>query len=37
MDWIEKLNNAILTGLNLAPEQKEGKKGVRAAVSNEYY
>ncbi|XP_019855675.1 PREDICTED: arf-GAP with Rho-GAP domain, ANK repeat and PH domain-containing protein 1-like isoform X2 [Amphimedon queenslandica] len=31
MEWIEKLSNAILTGLNLAPEQKEGKKGVRAA------
>ena len=37
MEWIERLTNAILTGLNLAPEQKEGKKGVRAAVSHEYH
>jgi hypothetical protein len=34
--WIEKLNNAILAGLNLAPEEKEGKKGVRAAVSDDH-
>ena len=32
-EWIEKLQEAILNALNLAPEKKEGKKGVRAAVS----
>ena len=31
--WIEKLQDAILNAINLAPEKKEGKKGVRAAVS----
>ena len=33
-EWIEKVQEAILNALNLAPEKKEGKKGVRAAVSN---
>ena len=32
-EWIEKITNAILEALNLAPEQKDGKKGVRAVVS----
>lgn len=31
-EWIEKLQEAILNALNLAPETKEGKKGVKAAV-----
>ena len=31
--WIEKIQESILNALNLAPEKKEGKKGVRAAVS----
>lgn len=33
-EWIEKLQEAILNALNLAPEKKEGKKGVKAAVRN---
>ena len=32
MEWIEKLNNAILMGLNMAPEEKPGKR-VKAEVS----
>ena len=31
--WIEKIQESILNALNLAPEKKEGKKGVRSAVS----
>ena len=31
MEWVEKLSNAILVGLNMAPEEKPGK-GVKAEV-----
>ena len=35
MDWVEKLNNAILMGLNMAPEEKPGKR-VKAEVRETY-
>ena len=31
MEWVEKLGNAILMGLNMAPEEKPGKR-VKAEV-----